>query len=73
MRDERGIDQRRLDQFFEHRARDFKIFVTLGDVAAQLEVLDGARAAFGGANVNQSAPRPLFADEVLVFGARQLG
>ncbi len=26
MRDERGLNQRRLDQFFKHRAGDFKIF-----------------------------------------------
>ena len=36
MRDERGLDERRLDQFFEHRAGDFVIHVFLADLRAEI-------------------------------------
>ena len=46
MRDERRLDQRRLDQFLEHRAGDFKILVVLGDFRA--EVVRALAAFFRG-------------------------
>ena len=45
VRDERGLDERRLDQFFEHGAGDFKILVFLADFRAEIV---RALAAFGG-------------------------
>ena len=65
MRDERGLDERRLDQFFKHRAGDFIIHIFLADFRAEIVC---TLAAFGGRNVEPICPG-FFADEVLVFGA----
>ena len=56
MRDERGLNQRRLDEFFEHRAGDFKILKFLADFRAHVV---RALAAFGGVK-RRTNPRRLF-------------
>ena len=65
MRDERGLDERRLNQLFKHRAGDFKVFVFLADFRAHVV---RALAAFGGRNV-EPIRSGFFADEGFVFRA----
>ena len=46
MRDERGLDERWFDEFFEHRAGDFEIFVGGGDVTSQFQFINRALTPF---------------------------
>ena len=41
VRDERGIDERGLDQFFKHGAGDFEILVFLADFRAEIDARAG--------------------------------
>jgi hypothetical protein len=71
MRDERRLDERRLDEVFEHRAGDFKVFVTLGDLPASF------RSCMRGAGVLRREIEPIRAgdgaDKVFVFRAPPVG
>ncbi len=58
MGDERGLDERRLDEFFKHCAGDFKVFVFFADFGAQIV---GALTTFSRRNFKPICAR-FFAD-----------
>jgi hypothetical protein len=65
MRDERRLNQRRLDELLEDGAGDLEVFVVVANLRAEIV---SALATFGGRDVEPVGPG-LFVDEVFVAGA----